>query len=1310
MPAEELNQAVTLIKSGQKELARVILTQLIQAEPHNVAAWLWLAEIMEDDTRRIGVLEACLKLNPQSQMAQRGLERLRERQAPLSTSSIETSPTEPLPTPAPSVPKTSPILQRIRATQEKKTQEDCQPHEPTEEPPTQPLPVDFQAAEDIDTFRQVLEGKSKSHKLESGDTPELVKVHVLDQHNARAPDQEENIASWNPHLQQKPDAIRKSAAGRRRQRLSRWLILIVLGLSAALAVSSTAYIMRDQLSFWLGLSGGTKTPIPDFDLQLTLTAVNQATEATPTQQLPTSTITPTPTITPIPTPTATVVHAFSYAVIGPENAAQVVQVGELASIPALSVAISSDNRLLAAGMKDATVYVWFMAEGSIEYIFQGHTMPVHSVAFSPDNRYLISGSEDRTVRIWDLISGEEAGTLIGHAGEVKSVAFSPDGRTFASGGVDGNLILWQVGASTAIQTLSVGVPVISLDFTSDGRYLASGLQTGEIEIWDVATKGVLRTLSGHNSSVNSLKFAPNGHRLATGSDDMTVKLWDVDSGKILYTIGTHTDAVQSVAFSPDGRVLASASLGQTIKLWDVALRRELAILRHARNMPALAFSPDGRVFASALSPTNPESDEGGVAIWGILFNPETTPALEQLTINAFQNIVWTPGARMAMPHVAHEAVPILGGRVLIISGGVLGDPASFTNKVELYNPNSGSSLFTGGLNVSRGSFSATLLRDGRVLVVGGINASMQEETSAEIYDPISGNWSLTYPLTNHGTGHTATLLNDGRVLVIGGCVGGEAGGTNQQVELFDPGTNNWNETASLGIPRCGHIASRLGNGDVLIAGGIDPNGEFLDSSAVYHVETGKWSSTGPLLRARGQATAVLMPDGRVLVTGGLTGTAGNPVTPNTAELYNPELGQWETTGSMVQARYEHTMTLLPGGLVMVAGGINVDANQVTYLSTVEVFDTEAGNWMEVAALNTPRAFHTATFLADGRLLVMGGLNADEGYLASTELLEPGTPPHIASSASGLISKIAFVSDRDGNPGIYSVNPDGTGLARLTENEAIDQDPAWSPDGKRIVFASNRNDSSNFDIYVMDSNGSNVERLTTSLADETNPSWSPDGKKIVYVVSEGSQSELDLINIDGTEQVSLTNLAGMAGSPDWSPDGRRIVFQLGSELGRAIFLINADGTGLEQLTDYTDHAQTPAWSPDGQWIALSGNQTGSIDLYLMKADGSDLKIFVQNPGGIEWDPDWSADGQQIVFSLDMNGEQAIYIINADGMGLRSLLETVGNDSNPAWSPYFKEIQPTPTSEETASSTPTYSTEDTPMPTPPTDMEVTPTPTR
>ena len=136
---------------------------------------------------------------------------------------------------------------------------------------------------------------------------------------------------------------------------------------------------------------------------------------------------------------------------------------------------------------------------------------------------------------------------------------------------------------------------------------------------------------------------------------------------------------------------------------------------------------------------------------------------------------------------------------------------------------------------------------------------------------------------------------------------------------------------------------------------------------------------------------------------------------------------------------------------------------------------------------------------------------------------------LAQSPDG---RIAFVSDRDGNDEIYAMNADGSGLARLTNNSAVDGFPSWSPDSRRIAFASNRD--GNAEIYAMNADGSGVVRLTNNSAGDDAPSWSPDGRRIAFVSNRDGNYEIYTMNADGSGATRLTNNSARDSEPSWGP--------------------------------------------------------------------------------------------------------------------------------------------------------------------------------
>ncbi len=249
---------------------------------------------------------------------------------------------------------------------------------------------------------------------------------------------------------------------------------------------------------------------------------------------------------------------------------------------------------------------------------------------------------------------------------------------------------------------------------------------------------------------------------------------------------------------------------------------------------------------------------------------------------------------------------------------------------------------------------------------------------------------------------------------------------------------------------------------------------------------------------------------------------------------------------------------------------------------------------------------------------------------------------------GSVFRIAFVSDRDGNREIYTMNDDGSGLTRLTHNSANDNTPNWSPDGRRIAFYSNR-DGGHW-IYIMNSDGSGQTRLIAG----THPSWSPDGRRLAFC----SGGDIYLVNIDGSGRTRLTDTPGVDWDPHWSPDGRRIAFHSKQGETRTLYVINEDGSGLTRLTD----GGTPKWSPDGRRIAFNSSRDGDQEIYVINEDGSGLVRLTDNLAH-DTNASWSPDGRYISFISD----REIYMMNADGSGLIRLTHNLADDCCPIWSP-------------------------------------------
>ncbi len=315
---------------------------------------------------------------------------------------------------------------------------------------------------------------------------------------------------------------------------------------------------------------------------------------------------------------------------------------------------------------------------------------------------------------------------------------------------------------------------------------------------------------------------------------------------------------------------------------------------------------------------------------------------------------------------------------------------------------------------------------------------------------------------------------------------------------------------------------------------------------------------------------------------------------------------------------------------------------------------------DVMRVGRARVFSAGTAVVLAVLLVAGcGTDSgDQSGVKGSEKECANTAPKVAESGMGEPGKIAFSKDGD----IYTMNPDGSEHTDLTAKEFGDDfyevDPAWSPDGERIAFASDKGDDFDFNIYVMDSDGTGVTRLTDDPGDEVLPRWAPDGKKIGF----SGGGAVSTMNADGMCVRTIRKVTtGDIGLSDWSPGGEMMVVGIDrSSTGGEIdtYVMDTDGRHLRQLTDVPGDDSSARWSPDGKKMLFGSNRNGG-GIYLMNPDGTDqtkvLKAPSEEAGLDTFRPTWSPDGKQIAWTGKYEGDigTKIYVMNADGSGLTTI---------------------------------------------------------
>ncbi|HYM66803.1 MAG TPA: kelch repeat-containing protein [Patescibacteria group bacterium] len=360
---------------------------------------------------------------------------------------------------------------------------------------------------------------------------------------------------------------------------------------------------------------------------------------------------------------------------------------------------------------------------------------------------------------------------------------------------------------------------------------------------------------------------------------------------------------------------------------------------------------------------------------GAQASPNTTPTSPRPTGAG----AWSPMPNLASGRLDQTATRLLDGRVLVV-GGSLESEVNALATAEIFDPKADRWSTAAPMASPRARHTATRLQDGRVLVVGGLGPG---RGTAELYDPSTNTWSGAGKLAQGRANHAAVLMPDGNVLVVGGRLPGQPLAS---AEVYDPRLNTWTAVGALPTPRDRPQAVLLDTGKVLVTGGVAVDtGGSLDASVlfgsplatteIYDPGTQTWSDGPSMSIGRVGHVMVTLGDGRVLVAGGTRD-------PAPAEIFDPVAGTWTAT-AVVPARIAPAAGLLPDGRVIVAGGLVEQYDPQTVastgytpilLTTADLFQPSSFSWLAAAPLSTGRWLSSGTVLSDGRFLVCGGGN------------------------------------------------------------------------------------------------------------------------------------------------------------------------------------------------------------------------------------------------------------------------------------------------------------------------------------------------
>ena len=355
------------------------------------------------------------------------------------------------------------------------------------------------------------------------------------------------------------------------------------------------------------------------------------------------------------------------------------------------------------------------------------------------------------------------------------------------------------------------------------------------------------------------------------------------------------------------------------------------------------------------------------------------------------NGTWSSASTMGIGRGYHTATLLPNGKVLVVGGS---QTLRILASAQLYDPRTRTWSSAGTLSTARALHTATLLKSGKVLVVGGTSGQpyyVGSLASAELYDPQTSSWALAASMHTPRSYHTATLLSDGRVLVVGGieATNDVSGTVLTSAELYDPVTNGWTPTTPLPFARARHTAVLLADDRVLVIGGTDSaypaSTGYFPTAEIYDPASQSWSQVGNMNAPRVDATATVLPDNRVLVVG------DDGVNERTAEIFDPQTNGWLPIPDPGVARAEQVAVELRNGMVLVAGGVGEVSAQL--------FDWRRNAWTNAGALSVIRASATATILPDGRVLIAGGFGSKSIPWASAEVYDPHGTSLVAARAS-----------------------------------------------------------------------------------------------------------------------------------------------------------------------------------------------------------------------------------------------------------------------------------------------------------------------
>lgn len=574
-----------------------------------------------------------------------------------------------------------------------------------------------------------------------------------------------------------------------------------------------------------------------------------------------------------------------------------------------ALAFSPDSALLATAGSLQTVRLWKASTGQpFGPPLTGHQGVIKALAFSPDGSLLASAGQDKTIRLWAVPDRNLLTTLTGHEDEITALAFSADGKTLASAGVDHTIRLWEIPGGRALDLLDGGCAVAALAFTRDGK-LISGGDDNRIQVWDMGAGKMPRTLQGHNQPIVSLRVSADGKTLISGDQGDSIRLWDLETAREFRKIPRRPGDADALAISPDGQILTAGGTNNTVRRWDLSGKELPGDNGHRAGICSLLPATDGKSFVSG-------SAAGNLRFWRPDVHKEMGQPLD----------LGGEGALLARAP---------DGRTIAVADGN-------TSSVRLIDIGSRQirATFTGPKDDP--AFCVAYSPDCKLLAVGHLHHGIQ------IWNVAVGTVARSLP--HPGVVQALAFAPDGNVLVSGGAEG---------LAIWDPARG----TSTTPSGKSSAVASLAFSPD----GQTLAVGKFDATIALYDMRPGE--TLGKEVRSlEGHQSAVFglafSPDGRLLASAG----------------HDRSVRLWElTSGQQINIWTGHlgpatAVTFLPGSRVVVSGSADTSlllwdvtgqsSDGRLALERIGSGDLE-GLWQDLAANDTPRAYHALWILVAG---------------------------------------------------------------------------------------------------------------------------------------------------------------------------------------------------------------------------------------------------------------------------------------------------------------------------------------------------------